>query len=193
MLGIDPGSRAGASIFIKGQLIASCAVVTNTRALEAFIDRAIEEAARVELPLIVLIEEWGRGGPRGIEQWIGLGGALGAWRRALELARVEHPNGAVLGKGKIARIMMSRWRSKMISETGERDALGKFKTFDAEGWKKAATRTCARLYPQLTLDSSDQAEAILIGDYGARGDEVGALLSAKHLAKHGFEVVVKKT
>jgi hypothetical protein len=185
ILGIDPGAEAGATIMTPDR---STMIIHEVETMTRQVDRVVEEAVTIareqRLLLVPIIEEWGAGGKRGIDQWLGLGAAYGAWRRQLVLAWAEGAND-VLRKDKNARALQSRWRSRMIAESGKRVG-GAFKPFDSEEWKKAATRTLVSMFPGIELSSANGAESALIAIYGQRCDEVGALIPKRLLAEHGF-------
>lgn len=203
VLAADPGERAGAALIVPsisggfgpGHLthcVWAREVRTYTRDVERCVEDAAREAARLELLLVLIVEEWGRGGPLGIDSWIGLGEMRGAWRRTVVLAADKYPN-TIRPSRCVARANMTTWRSHMIEETGDVDAAGRRRAFDPDGWKRAATRACSQIYPYLKLEGANAAEAALIGAYGLRSDEVGRKLPASLLRSRGLEAPPART
>lgn len=197
ILAVDPGSRAGAAVLrsVKRDIdvIFVGGVDTDTRDLESVVSIAISYAKMSKLPLVLAIEDWGRGGPLGIDQWIGLGAARGAWIRAYRLALDELDDetrelrvGPVkIFAERIVRINQRTWRSRCIDESGTRDEAGKWTAFDPKGWKNAAVDAC-QTHLRLDVDDPDAAEALLLGFYCARSDDLGKALPKTHLARYGL-------
>lgn len=182
VLGVDPGERAGAALHLpKAGVLWSRQVETNTRQLEQALEQALRDAWTAGCSrLLMVIEEWGRGGKMGIDQWLGLGAALGAWRRtaALLVAECGDPWAQLLTKTRsTVRVPMVTWRSHMFEVFGAY-AGGKYRPFKSADWKEQAVRRCAELFPAMTFDGPDAAEAALIAYYGARSDEAGKVVGA---------------
>src|SRR5258706_9913646 len=99
VLGVDPGRRAGAGIVLPTivagdrcgapKLVSVYAVDVYSRGIETVLGNACHWAHTLDLPLILAIEDWGRGGPLGIDQWLGLGAARGHWERAAMLEALD--------------------------------------------------------------------------------------------------------
>jgi hypothetical protein len=163
-----------------------------TRDIERVFDAAIEVADDRDLDLVVAIETWGRGGPMGIEAWVGLGAARGYWKREALLRAAECPTRRLVKSRCLVDINMRTWRSQLHDEHGTKvphpTKPGHFKhvPYDEEGWKKAATRLLADIAPRVRVDGADAAEAGLVALYAHRSDEVGKKLPITLLRKHGF-------
>lgn len=180
ILGVDPGASAGAALTIWSpvghELVWAREVVTDTTALEVAVTDAVGAARAAQLALVVAIEEWGRGGPLGIDQWLGLGAAAGAWKRAaLIAADVRAPT--IVRSRAVVRVGQRTWRSAMIPEAGTRNAAGTFRPYDTEGWKKAAKARVLDLFGLRFGDvSADVAEAILIAHYATRDRRIADMI-----------------
>ena len=196
-LAVDPGATAGAAVLSpRGdtavQVVKTFTVDTSTLEVEEVLNTARAVADDLRLPLVLVLESWGAGGMRGIDQWLGLGASVGAWTRAWALrwraeACEEEAARRVMKRNAVARIPMTTWRSWMVDSTGTVDAAGVFTRHDSVGWKRAATATIAEKWPDIReIDGADAAEATLMGIYSMRSEAVGKLLSATHLKKHGF-------
>lgn len=190
ILAVDPGKKAGASIIIskprQGLFLAFCSPIdTFTRQVEATFTTAIRLARECDLYLVLVLEEWGRGGPLGIDQWIGLGEARGAWRREFIL-RCNEETSPRLIQSKIMTTSQSRWRSRVIPETGDRSS-GTFKAFTPEQWKEAAHRAALDYFPSDWVPPLDASESACIGVYAARSDELGKLIGKRELKRYGLE------
>lgn len=191
VLSVDPGTRAGAAVIAPGtdgrpKVVLCEAIDSATRALEAMISSAIAIARAKDMMLLLAIEEWGRGGPLGIDQWIGLGERRGLWKREFLLLGSEAPAPSPIRKSEsIVHVNARTWRSRMIFETGERVA-DTFRPFDTDGWKRAATRTLLAHAPDVAIETADAAEAALLGLYSIRSDELHKRLGKRYLASRGF-------
>lgn len=191
VLSIDPGKAAGAALFVPGRAPRIEEVDIYTDRVEELIEDGGQLASDLRLPFVLAMEEWGRGGPLGIDQWIGLGEARGAWRRAFLMYCNEHTEREgridLFSKSRVMLVPQSRWRSVVVPETGvETDVMG-WRPFDSEEWKEAAKRAILAHFPELDVDAAPNgAEAACQGLYALRSDELGALLSASFLASHGL-------
>lgn len=190
-LNVDPGDDAGVTILAPGigslgpRVIEIGTVDTYSRAVERWVDRAIAIARGAGLPLILVTESWGKGGPLGIDQWLGLGAMRGTWRREV-MIRAGDASDVLTKSRSMLSIEMTTWRSFMIEETGGRDANGGFVRFEPEDWKRAATRTFVKLYPGVDIPDANAAESALLGSYAMRSDELGSMLPETFLRKRGF-------
>lgn len=189
VLGVDPGSPAGAALVLPcgadPRLVWCRTVDPLTLQIEEAIDSAAEHAREARLELVLVLEEWGRGGPLGIDSWLGLGASRGHWLRAAHIAaRGRHAD--VLTVSRLySYAHIATWRSWMDVPPGQYDG-GKFIKNDSEGWKKAATRRLLEIDAGVKIDSADAAEAGLIALFGSRSDQVGEKLPRRLLASHGF-------
>lgn len=202
VLGIDPGNQVtGAALYIphvqhigggvdtlKPHLERTWSTDPFTRNIEAILLESARRANDHSLKLVLGIETWGRGGPLGLSSWIGLGAARGYWKRAALLLHDELGAESPFVKARMfVDINMRTWRSYVHEEHGERSAHGVWKAFDEEGWKRAATRRHADLFPTHRLTTADEAEASLIGYYATRCDEVGKTIPKRDLKAFGIE------
>lgn len=180
ILGVDPGAKAAAALTVwtpEGHAMRWVRDVnTDTLELEACIEDARTAARSARLPLVVAIEEWGKGGPLGIDQWLGLGAAAGAWKRAALLAADRYAPTIVRSRATI-RVGQRTWRSAMIEEAGTRNAEGKFRAYDTRGWKQAATRRVLELFGhRFGALSADAAEAVLLAHYATRDQRIADMI-----------------
>lgn len=189
VLGADPAEKAGGAILVPREngphVVEAREILTTSRGLEAFIMHAVEVARAEGLPLVAALETWNSGGRLGIKTWLGLGAAAGAWKRVLELAAREDCGDVLTVSRSIVEVPQVRWRSWMVEESGVQEA-GKYRPFNSEEWKAAALRACAEHFTDVPLEGVNAAEALLVGAYVARSDELGRLLPATLLARHGY-------
>lgn len=190
ILAVDPGRAAGSSLVLsspsRGVSLLSCeSIDTMSRALENAVNEAVSFALKEELHLFLALEDWGAGGMRGIDQWIGLGEARGPWRREFLLA-CEETKTPFLRKKNIVKINMTRWRSRIVPETGTRTDSGKFVRFTPDEWKAAAKRAAVGFYLNQYIPPYDAAESACIGAFAARSDEIGSKIPKRLLASHGL-------
>jgi hypothetical protein len=191
VLGVDPGACAGCGLTrpeliwepSPPKLLWVRTIDVRTRELELAIEEGATLADELGLPFMMATEDWGKGGPLGIDQWLGLGAARGHWERAVILAAEKHPS--IRRARPWVRISQTTWRSALMESWGETGPDGKFVRFDHFGWKRAATRTLAELAPTVEQDSSDAAEGGLISFYTSRSDELGKVLPKRVLARAG--------
>lgn len=188
ILAADPGRRAGAAILScdRGgvELVKAVPVDTYTREVDVLVKLALAKAEQRGVPFFLALEAWGRGGPMGIDQWLGLGEQRGAWRRTFIIEAPEHQRNVV-------QVTQSRWRSRMVEETGDM-TTGQWQPFGPDGWKQAALRAArAHLIDGYVPDDPDAAEATCIALFAARSDEVGNKLSKRYLAGAGYDPVVE--
>lgn len=186
---VDPGRTSGFAIVVsrpgRGFDLVLCeSLDLDSSRLEGLADEADFIARREELPLVALFETWGKGGPRGLAQWVGLGEARGPWRRVFRQVAASSPR--LTQKASSVLVTQSRWRSRVVPETGARDAEGKWVAFDTEGWKGAALRAARELYPSAHVPPLDAAEAACGAAYAVRSDEVAKVLGKRHLGRHGL-------
>lgn len=167
ILAVDPSQRSsGYALLLDGKPIEWGAVpATDFTRVQAVVERAVRLGARTKRHVVLVAEEWGRGGRLGsVGTSSGLGAAWGAWKGMALAARVE---GHRIVPGRILRVHASRWRSRFALSS----RLG------TEALKRAAVRLArARLGVALGDADHDVAEALLIGLWAARAGEVGAAL-----------------
>lgn len=196
IVGVDPGRQSGATVFVSRRRtlkpIVSASVDTHSRDIESILEEAVDLAKDEKLPVVLMMESWGKGGPLGIEQWIGLGEARGIWRRAFTLAMKDADPLRVgpvklFSPSRVGYVNQRSWRSRMIEETGGTDARGKWIPFDSDGWKDAAIReVCRRTGWSPDRITGDDAESFLVGSYAAQSDALGKMLPKTHLARYGL-------
>lgn len=189
ILTCDPGIRAGATLIESRpygiDIVFSRGVDTYTREVEKVFEDALTAIAGNELPVVVVLEDWGRGGPMGIQQWIGLGEQRGAWRRLAVIEAAESPHR--FSTKRIVKVTQSRWRSRVIEETGVTPPGGKWRKFNPDEWKKIAHQTARGVFPDgYVPEDPDAAESAMIAYYAARSDEVGKVLGVRYLKSHGY-------
>lgn len=199
VLGVDPGSSvAGAGLVLPSEdglrpdLHWVRAVDPDTRQLERCLIDAITAARLRGIGLVLVLEEWGTGGPMGISTWLGLGAARGHWVRAARLlAEPEECGAGILTPSRLySYAHMATWRSWMDVPAVVVDQHGAtVRRNDPEDWKRHATRRLVELVPDVVMESTtaDAAEGGLIALYGSRCDEVGRKLPMRLLAAHGLE------
>lgn len=173
ILAIDPAALSGWAIFLEGRPVTwGELAASNATGIDAVLLQACELASRTKLPLVVLGEEWGRGGPLGMSQWQGLGGAWTAWKHGCDRARDK---GLPVVSSRVMRVLQRTWRSAFGLNLGR------------ELVKAYAVRAAkSRVGVQLELDQHDIAEALLIGLWGSKSGEVGERLPEKVMKRRGL-------
>ncbi len=188
---VDPGRTSGFALVVSRpghgfDLVLCEGLDLDSDRLDELVFDADRCAIREDLPLVVVLETWGKGGPRGLAQWVGLGEARGPWRRAFR--RLAVGSTQLTKKASSVLVTQSRWRSRVVDETGTTDAAGKWEAFDSDGWKAAALRSAQGLYLSAYVPPLDGAEAACIAAYAVRSDEVAKALGVRHLRRHGLEL-----
>lgn len=189
---VDPGRTSGFALVVSRpghgfDLVLCEGLDLDSTRLEELAWLAARRARDEELPLVVVLETWGKGGPRGLAQWVGLGEARGPWRRVFRQVADRFRPKVLTKKAASVLVTQSRWRSRVVPETGGTDAEGKWEPFDADGWKAAALRAARTLYLSAYVPPLDGAEAACIAAYAVRSDEVAKVLGVRHLRRHGLE------
>lgn len=168
ILAVDPSlKRSGWAVFLDGDLVAhGTAPAEHIDRVREVVLRALEVAETYRRKVVLVGEEWGRGGRMAsVRTAGGLGAAWGTWK-AVALS-------TPLGKSKIARsrilrVPVATWRARF----GLNSRMG------TEWLKKAAVRVAnARLGLELKDDAHDEAEALLMGVWATRAGEVGRVLA----------------
>lgn len=201
VLGIDPGERAGASLVVVNDaggvdLVWSHEVDTMTREVERVLAHAFALAREAGTKVVIVAEEWGRGGPLGLEQWMGLGMHVGAWRRAAFIAHAEGASDAFAKSSGFVRVGMSSWRAAMLPGVALEAKRAKGSKAKTEVWKRAATRRVLELWPGLDPRrfGANAAESALIALYATRDVDAGeAAVKAEKLAKLAERAAKPKT
>ena len=183
---VDPGKAAGFALVVSRpgygfDLVMCEGLELDSLRLEELVFEADRVAIREDLPLVAVFEDWGKGGPRGLAQWIGLGEARGPWRRAFR--RLAVGSTQLTKRASSILVTQSRWRSRMIEETGTRNAEDKWEAFDAAGWKAAALRAARTHYLSAHVPPLDGAEAACGAAYAVRSDEVAKVLGKRYLRR----------
>lgn len=180
VLAIDPGEVCGVAVLEGTSASADFPlpvpiyvedISSWTTLVEDAVDLAVTRAELAKCPVVLVTEKFGKGGPLGLDQWMGLGGWVMVWRRAWRLycdAYREPVVPARPGRWKIAahqrqmRVMTSTWRSGMFDEwhNGE--------------WKGAAQRRLLELSGVQAPPNA--AEAALMGMYVSKTEAMGELL-----------------
>lgn len=193
VLGVDPGtSVAGAALVLPNEDFTAPdprwarSVDPYTTDIERALIDAVDAARARGLSLTLVLEEWGTGGPMGINQWLGLGAARGHWIRAARLMCERYPE--LVASRFFCFAHTNTWRSWMDVPAVVLDESGKvLRRNESDDWKRHATRRVAELAPHIELDSADAAEAALIALYGIRADMVGARIPIRILKQYGME------
>lgn len=183
IMSCDPGKHSGVTLIRCGpggiQVLFCRAVDTYSSQVEGAVDEAIDAGIRLGLPVVVILEDWGKGGPMGIQQWIGLGEQRGAWRRAVILSGIKTSH--------IKLVTQSRWRSRVLDRTGVIEGGQPWRRFTPGEWKQEA-HTTARdaMLDGYIPNSPDASESACMAYYGARSDEVGDALGVRYLKQNGY-------
>lgn len=177
----DPGKTSGWSLVKSGRegltmIEAEAIDLYEINGVEHAIERAVRFAEKEGLPLIGVLEDWGRGGPRGLAQWIGLGESRGPWRRAMLQWEIK----------KIILVAQNTWRSRVVTETGARDENDEWRPFEPAEWKRAAQRAAQDHFLTRTVPGEDAGEATCMSIYAARSDQVGIALGKRWLSHNGY-------
>lgn len=186
LLAIDPGKVSGVAIVLSrpgGMKLLQARVVDlhRDRGVEVAVENAVLASREHDLPLVLVLEDWGRGGPRGLAQWVGLGEARGPWRREFLIRAGEE---ADLVKSRVVLATQSRWRSRVVPETGATEGE-KWRPFTPEEWKAAAREAAQRHFLDAYVPPLDAAEAVCVAVYAARSDEVLSKIPKRVLDAHG--------
>lgn len=201
VLSVDSGATAGGTILLPAEdmvrmedgpfIHRTAEIDSSTRDLENFIEEAVCVAREVKLPLVLVSETWNSGGRLGIDAWMGLGAEAGHWKRAFLLAAREGCDDVINVSRPVLRIPQVRWRSWMMETHGvyepdpKKPGEKKYRPFNTDEWKRAATRTCSEMFPELKLNGANEAESVLMGVFAMRSDELGRLLPSKLLQEYG--------
>lgn len=174
LLAIDPATTSGWALFLEGKPVSWGALAaSDSNGIDAVLLQACELTSRTKLPLVVLGEDWGRGGVMGLAQWQGLGAGWGAWRYACDRARAK---GLPVVESRVMRVTQTTWRAAF--------GLSSLRREHVKAYSVRAARE--RLGITLTDEQHDTAEALLIGLWGARAGAVGSKLPAKIMRARGL-------
>jgi len=169
ILAIDPGKSSGAAFFLSGELRWHRRVdVSESGAVAHSTNDALRNALSRRQTLVLVGETWGKGGPRGMAQWQGLGAAWKTWEWALDYAWKTQKKVRQIGEPapKKVRVHVSTWRARVFGgRTGKNMA------------KKLAVETArTRFGVDLLPHEHDVAEAIMVGYWALYAPEVLAVV-----------------
>lgn len=156
ILALDPATKSGWAIFSRGRLLGSGVARDASDRFEV-LEAAAEIGADEELPVIVVAETWSCGNWKSWDAIAGVHQAWGRWAEQLELG----------GFDAVVRVLVDTWRH---------DIFGTRAKLPRKVAKELAKTRVKSMYGKKA--SADEAEAILIGEWGCRAGEVGALLAA---------------
>lgn len=173
VLTIDPGERSGWSIWREGVLEAH-GFAQHHFDRQAAVARAFGLASSHGLPLVVVGESWSArrfqaaGGRLSTAALVGLGASWGRW-----LEQLDREPGQTLGRWHgpaIVRVEPPVWRAVTIGNAGNSAAC-----------KLRAVNRATVLAREAGLEPptwSDDADAIVMGEWACRAGQVGAVLPA---------------
>lgn len=168
ILAVDPSQKcSGYAIFLDGDLIAhGSAPAERFDRVQDVVRVALALGAKFDRKVVLVGEEWGRGGRLGsVRTSAGLGAAWGAWKG---VALSTTHEGAKIARRRILRVPTATWRAKFRLNS----------RMGTERLKAAAVRLAnARLGLEIAEGDHDVAEAVLIGVWASRSGEVGAALA----------------
>jgi hypothetical protein len=151
ILAIDPGATSGFAVVRAGKVLGSGVA-------QCAVDRRRILDAWGEFPDVIVREDWTRGGQWGFKQVLGMGAEWGRWAEAIELANLR-----LL---RVRKVEPNEWRYPL---------LGRRRRTRPE-WKAAAIS----YVEALGIDAGhDESEAICIGLFAARSDDVWNSLTAR--------------
>lgn len=173
IVAVDPGLTSGWATMLEGRPVSwgEVQAADNTR-IEEILLAAIELAVKLELPVVLLGEDWGtvKGAFGGSGARAGLDAAWGAWRFAAERLHARGLPAMVR-----LRVNLTTWKSA-FGLAGLREEFA----------KPYAIRA---VKSRLKIDVGEQhnaGEALLIGTWGARAGTVGAKLPVKLMRARGL-------
>jgi hypothetical protein len=146
LLAIDGARSSGWAVYFAGKLLSSGTVDLHSHDIDAVVELALggpdRDKARMRSTVMVIEKPWNSGH---MSAAVGLGGAIGVWRRQWVLAGGS--------ERRIERVHAMTWRARI---------LGAARGLTREQWKALAVARARALFPG-AVNSDDQAEAILIG------------------------------
>jgi hypothetical protein len=151
VLAIDPGATSGFAVVRGGRVLGS-----GTARCAADRRRILD--AWGEKPDIIVREDWTRGGQWGFKQVLGMGAEWGRWAEAIELAGLRPL--------RVKKVEPNEWRWPLLGRSRR----------TREQWKRAAIDYVGAL----NIDAgSDESEAICIGLFATRSEDVWNALTAR--------------
>lgn len=179
LLAVDPGYVSGWAIMRAGHLLDFGEVdAFDPEALSVVVRQALRAAHEAGVPLVMVREEWGTGGARGLAQWGGLFAARKVWDATLERLRDTHDQVAT---PKTMGAHISTWRSRVLGTSRVSKAEAKRLAL-VQARRRFPTQTCSGLADE----NHNAAEAICIGVYAQHAGELGKLLPKRWLKSHGL-------
>lgn len=156
ILGIDAATKSGWSLFLRGKLYESG---TTRSAEERFevLKRADNVTLDDGLPLIAVVEDWS---PGSWKSWVAIARAYearGRWLEQLELLGVQ-----------VVSVQVNEWRKDLYGWRSMRKGIPRKMA------KEMAKARVKSVYGKQVSD--DEAEGILIGEWGCRAGEVAVIL-----------------
>lgn len=174
VLAVDPAATSGWAILVEGTVM-DWGVIhhTDQRKAEAIVARAANMADEAELPLVVIGEDWPRGGRMGLSQHRGLAMAWGFWRAAARHLSGTH---RAVVMSRVLRVQLSTWRSRFGL-----NGIGRAYVKDY-----AVRKANALGHVEVAPEQHDAAEAILIGLWAAKAGTVGESLPKTIMRARGL-------
>ena len=166
VIGVDPGAQGGASIWDCGHYVTSRVVTCSLdRVLVLRRVHALASSIPTGIPVVMVFETWTAHGKINTDTLIGLGAEIGKWQERAEDFRVtcRHWQGP-----KSVKVKVNTWRKAVIGGTA-------YRNWPTDVWKRAAIQRATAL-TGTEPSTADEAEAILVGYWGTRAAEVGAVL-----------------
>jgi len=160
VLGVDTARRSGWSVFSRGHLVARGELDTlEAGAIEGVVQQAVDGAAALGLPLVLVLEKpWGG---KNVGVVTALGAAIERWERVWRALAQGH-------LGRVVKVGVSTWRAAVLGPEWlgvERELV------------RAHEQLVARALLGVDQVGGDEAPAVLIGYWAARAGEVGRRLS----------------
>lgn len=159
VLAVDTARVSGWSVLARGHLVARGELDTlSDGAIDAVVQRAVDGAAELQLPLVLVLEKpWGGN----VHVVTALGAARERWQRAWRSLAIGH-------LGRVHTVSPSTWRAAVLGPEwarAERDDV------------RAEEQRAACALFALEQVGGDEAPALLIGFWASRAGEVGRRLS----------------
>lgn len=194
ILAVDTGQISGVTVAAStpedGQAVLMCKAIDvyEPGGIEDCILTAVAEARTWKLPVAVMFEDWGRGGLT-MDAFVGMGEKRGMWRRAIILEahrrkREDRAGWDTLNASRILHVAQATWRSRVIPESGVRNAEGVWRKFNPDEWKVQAKKTAETHFPETLIPPLDAAESACMAVFAARSDGVLRVLPKKVLDAH---------
>jgi len=167
ILSIDSGKQSGWAIRKRGKLVDSGTAVT-WKDRSRVVSLAQEHESKLS-PLIVVFEDWSPGGWKSHKTMFGMGVPKGRWLEWLDVA--NHPG------SRVTKVQVGEWR---------RWILGKRYTNAKREQIKPVAIAHVKSVESKVVMSDNEAEAICIGLWAERAQEIYELLPKKIKTTHTF-------